>query len=182
MILSKNDLYITLETEKKFYIYSRKDYIKSFLTKNERYLLWKFQKALRKAEYHNNVTKNKLLYFINIRKKDKLGIKLGISIMINTIDSGLHIYHSGNIVVSHLAKIGKNVVFHGSNCIGNNGISLEVPTIGDNCDIGFGAIVIGKIELGNNIMIGCNAVVNKSFPCNSTIVGIPARLIKKQEK
>jgi len=49
------------------------------------------------------------------------------------------------------------------------------PTIGDNCYIGPGAVILGGIVLGDNVKIGANAVVTKSFPDgNVTLIGIPA--------
>ena len=93
---------------------------------------------------------------------------------INTIDEGLIIYHSGEIVVSGLAKCGKNLKLHGNNCIGNNGKDGNAPCIGDNCDVGFGAVIIGDIKLGDNIKIGANAVVNKNFK-EGILVGVPAK-------
>ena len=178
MITNKKKLKRIIKMEKKYYFDSRKDFIKSFLTSNERYKIWCFQKNLRCAEYHFNRHNfiHKIYYFCRIKKKNKLGIKLGIHMMINTIDEGLHIYHCGNIVISGLAKIGKNLKLHGSNCIGNNGKSESVPTLGNNVDLGFGSIVIGNVFLGDNCIVGANSVVLKSFPSDSRIVGIPGVL------
>ena len=73
---------------------------------------------------------------------------------------------------------------HGNNCIGNNGINLnKCPKIGNNVDIGYGATIIGDIEIADNIIIGANSLVNKSFlESNIIIAGIPARKIKNIEK
>lgn len=54
-----------------------------------------------------------------------------------------------------------------------------VPKIGDNCYIAAGARIIGGVEIGNNCVIGVNAVVTKSFPDNCIIAGIPAKVIKE---
>lgn len=55
--------------------------------------------------------------------------------------------------------------------------------IGDNCIIYPGAKIFGEIKIGNNCVIGANAVVNKSFPDNSIIGGIPGKLLRlKDEK
>lgn len=51
-----------------------------------------------------------------------------------------------------------------------------VPTIGDNVQIGAGAVLIGKIHIGNNCIVGANAVVTKDVPDNSIAVGVPARI------
>ena len=52
------------------------------------------------------------------------------------------------------------------------------PTIGDDVWIGPGARILGDISIGNNSVIGANAVVTKSFPANSVVGGVPARLLK----
>jgi len=141
----------------------------------------RFQRRLRKIEYLSNVKKNNfwsncflfLLEFINHR----LETRLGLTIPKNVFGPGLCIVHHGTIVVSHLAKIGENCRIHPSTSIGEyNG----APEIGRNVYIGPGAKIFGNIKIGDNVAIGVNAVVNKSFPDNVTIGGIPARIISKK--
>jgi serine O-acetyltransferase len=56
-----------------------------------------------------------------------------------------------------------------------------VPRIGDNCYLGPGAKLFGAIVIGDNTVIGANAVVNKSFPNgNVTLGGVPARIISEK--
>ena len=70
----------------------------------------------------------------------------------------------------------KNCKLHGNNCIGNKGNSNETPVIGDNADLGFGSVVIGNVRIANNVTVGANAVVTKSFDEDgSVIVGVPAK-------
>ena len=54
--------------------------------------------------------------------------------------------------------------------------------IGDNVYIGVGAKVLGNIRIGNNVKIGANAVVIKDVPDNATVVGVPARVVKINNK
>ena len=97
----------------------------------------------------------------------------------NVFDEGLTIFHFDGIVVNGEAKIGKNCKLHGKNCIGNKGYINKAPIIGDNCDIGVSATIIGDIKLGNNITVAAGAVVVDSFEEDDiTIGGIPARKIK----
>lgn len=64
--------------------------------------------------------------------------------------------------------------------IGANGGSHKAPKIGDNVYIGPGAVIFGDIEIADGCYVGANAVVNKSFlEPNSVIVGIPAKVVKK---
>lgn len=78
------------------------------------------------------------------------------------------------------ARVGKNCKLHGNNCIGNKGISQEVPVIGDNVDIGFGASVIGGVTIGDNVIIAAGSVVTHSFPKgNVVLAGVPACILKE---
>lgn len=175
MICTKTDLKKYLNIEKRIYFKNKKDYIIKKMSNNEKYYIWKFQKHLRLAEYHYNKgrTINKLIYCYHINRKNKIGNQLGIFICINTVEEGLAIYHSGEIVVSGMSKCGKNLKLHGNNCIGNKGKDGERPIIGDNCDMGFGAVIIGNVKIGNDVKVGANAVVNKSFE-GGILVGVPA--------
>lgn len=181
MIKSKKELREVIRLEKPFYMPKRAA-MENLVTSDNKSKIYKFIKLLRKTEYHHNNKSmiHKLLYIINRRKKNILGRKLGIEIWDNSFDSGLLIYHAGNIVVNGNAKIGKNCKLHGSNCIGNNGISgNDCPVIGDNVRIGVGAKIIGNVRIASNITIAAGAVVVDSFEEEGiTIGGVPARKIK----
>ena len=183
MISDRKKLMHVFNLEKKAYIENKKDYIKKVLSGNEKIDIWRFQKHLRKAEYYYN-QKNKIffpLYAYHIYRKNCIGKRIGIFACINTIDEGLIIYHSGEIVVSGLAKCGKNLKLHGNNCIGNKGLDGYAPKIGNNCDVGFGAVIIGDVALGDDIKVGANAVVNKNFK-SGVLVGVPAKEIENERK
>lgn len=95
------------------------------------------------------------------------------------IGSGLSLFHPYEIMLNKHVKIGQNVTIR-------NGVTIGVKfqggyggaVIGDNVDIGTGAKIIGQISIGNNSIIGANAVVTKSFPSNSVIAGVPAKLLR----
>ena len=117
------------------------------------------------------------LYIIARKRRNELGNKLSVDIREQTFGEGLVIYHN-NIVVNGWARVGKNCKLHGNNVIGNNGITSCTPVIGDNVDIGAGAIIIGDVTLADNIKIGAGAVVVKSCLVNgATLVGVPAHTI-----
>lgn len=182
MIKSKQDLREYLNYEKKLYLFhNKRDNIFNFIQCGRNYVIWKYIKILRKTEYFynkkNSICRN-IMCSIYRRRKNKLGMKLGIEIGENCFKKGLLIYHSGNIVINSKARIGENCKLHGDNCIGNNGKEEEVPVIGNNVEIGVGAKILGGITLTDNIKIGANAVVVKD--CNNlgkTLVGIPAKEI-----
>ena len=64
--------------------------------------------------------------------------------------------------------------------IGNRKTKDDCPIIGDNCDVGAGAKILGAI-IGNNVSIGANAVVITNIPDNATAVGVPAKIILKKQ-
>lgn len=142
--------------------------------------IWRFQRLLRKIEYYTN-TKNKFIYkpYISLLKFRyyRLGSILGFSIPINVFGPGLNIAHVGTVVVNGNAKIGKNCRIHACTNIGTQaGYKDKAPRIGDNVYIGPGVKIYGDITIGNDIAIGANSVVNKSFVEDGiTIGGIPAK-------
>lgn len=82
------------------------------------------------------------------------------------------------IIISPYAKIGAHSYIYQQVTIGDDGKHWSnVPEIGDNCSIGAGAKLIGKIKIGNNVKIGANAVVVEDIPDNSTVVCHKARII-----
>ena len=147
------------------------------------YYITKYLVYLRKQEYYINTAGTnrvkKLLALYYERKKHNLGNKLGFYIGPNSFKEGLSIYHHGTVIVNPNARIGINCKLHGNNCIGNDGKSEDCPKIGDNVEVGFGAVIIGGIQIADGIKIGANAIVNKSFTePGITIAGVPARRVK----
>lgn len=111
-------------------------------------------------------------------------IFLGVTIRSQTdIGPGLYIGHTGVIRIHPNAKIGKNLSIGQCVTIGEKGPGhgAGVPTIGDNVYIGVGAKVLGGITIGNNVKIGANAVVIADVPDNSTVVGIPAHIVRSKK-
>jgi serine O-acetyltransferase len=175
-------------------IQSRNDY-KSFCIADQKSLgiekrslsnfsndILRFEIRLRKLELALNGSKNPLLVFHRRILFKKISVKLGYSISPNTIGPGLSIAHRGTIIVNGGAQIGANCRLHVDVNIGTEaGKSDAAPSIGDNCYIGPGAKIFGKIVIGPNTVIGANSVVNRSFPeGNQTIAGIPAKVISQK--
>ena len=91
----------------------------------------------------------------------------------------MNIYHGGSIIINPAVRAGKNCSLHGANCIGNNGLTPDVPRLGDGVDLGYGAVVIGNVEIADNVKIGANAVVNRSvLEPGCTVAGVPAKIVK----
>lgn len=95
-------------------------------------------------------------------------MKLGFSIDPDTLGYGVLIPHWGTIVVGR-NTIGNYAVLHTNICISGNG-----KQIGDGLYMATGAKITAKINLGDGITVGANAVVNKSYGDNLLLVGIPA--------
>ena len=187
MITSKKELKEYIAADNKWY--ATDDFKSKIIARFAKYPQREFKlflNCLRKQEYYiNTANGNKIKGFLGLyyeRKKNALGMKLGIEISPNCFGKGLQIWH-GNIVVNSAVKAGENCILHGGNCIGNNGKSDEVPTIGSNVDIGYGAVIIGNIKIADKCIIGANALINKSFDeSGSVIVGVPAKMISSNNK
>lgn len=95
------------------------------------------------------------------------------------IGSGLFIDHGMGVVIGQTAEVGENVTLYQGVTLG--GTSLQRgkrhPTIGNNVTIGENAAVLGAITVGENSKIGGGSVVVKDVPPNSTVVGIPGRVV-----
>ncbi len=102
--------------------------------------------------------------------------KTALEISTTDIGGGLIIQHGFSTVIS-AEKIGKNCKIYQQVTIGFNH-DLKAPVIGDNVEVCCGAKVIGGITIGDNVLIGANAVVVKDVPSNCVVAGVPARIIK----
>ena len=112
---------------------------------------------------------------MHFRKHKSLGRKLGFTIGYDTLGYGCVIPHWGTIVVGNNNRIGKYPVLQTSTCISGNG-----KIIGDGLYLATGAKITSKLVLGNNISIGANSLVNKSFEGDDAMLGgMPAKFIKE---
>ena len=88
--------------------------------------------------------------------------------------------HFGGIVISGYAEFGDNCRIRSGVVVGIRRVGEHsAPVIGNNVDIGVGAKLLGAIRIGNNVLIGANAVVLENVPDNSIAVGVPA-VIKRR--
>ena len=106
---------------------------------------------------------------------------MGIEIGPNCFGKGLSIWHGGSIIVNPSVRAGENCVLRGANCIGNDGKMDKNPVLGDNVELGYGAVIIGNVTIADNTKIGANAVVNHSIEeSGCTYVGVPARKVQRK--
>ena len=107
------------------------------------------------------------------------------------IGKNLFIDHGMGVVIGETSEIGNNVTIYHAVTLGGSSPSVDSerqrhekrhPTIGDDVVIGSGAQIIGPIKVGNKSRIASNAVVVKDVPDNATMVGIPAKAVKLENK
>lgn len=101
-----------------------------------------------------------------------------------TIGKRLFIDHGSCVVIGETVTIGDNCIIYHGVTLGGTGKIIDVsskrhPDIGNNVLIGSGAKVLGAIKVGDNSKIGANAVVLTDVPKNSTVVGVPGKIIVK---
>ena len=91
----------------------------------------------------------------------------------------LSIEHHGCIVIHGASVIGDDCLIRHGVTLGNTGYDdpFGAPTIGDRVQIGAGAKIIGRITVGNDAIIGANAVVIRDVPANVVVGGVPARTL-----
>jgi serine O-acetyltransferase len=86
-------------------------------------------------------------------------------------------YKGIGVVIHKDSVIGNDCIIGPQVTIGGKSGDRRPPVIGNNVYIASGAKIIGDIHIGDNCVIGVNAVVNKSFPANTVLAGIPAKQI-----
>lgn len=103
------------------------------------------------------------------------GAKIGKRVLID---------HGGGVVVGETTEIGNDVVIYQGVTLGGTSTKKvkRHPTLGNNIVVGCGAKILGNIKIGDNCQIGANSVVIKDVPPNSTVVGIPARIVVHEGK
>jgi len=86
-------------------------------------------------------------------------------------------------VVSGYARFGNDCRIRNGVVVGLSRVEDPcAPIIGDNVDIGAGAKILGPITIGNNVLIGANAVVVRDVPDNSLAVGVPAVIKPRRQR
>ena len=107
------------------------------------------------------------------------------------LGKNLFIDHGRGVVIGETSEVGDNVTIYHAVTLGGSSPSIDSekqrhekrhPTIGHDVVIGSGAQIIGPVKVGNNSRIAANAVVVKDVPENATMVGIPAKAVKLDNK
>ena len=99
------------------------------------------------------------------------------------IGAGLFIDHGMGVVIGETTEIGEDVTLYQGVTLGGTSLAKgkRHPTLGDGVVIGAGAKVLGAITIGEGSRVGANAVVVRSVPSGSVVVGVPGEIVKPKE-
>ena len=100
-----------------------------------------------------------------------------------TLGPGFFIDHGMGVVIGETAEVGADVTLYHGVTLGGTSLNKgkRHPTIGDRAVIGAGAKVLGAITIGADSRIGANAVVVRSVPENSVVVGVPGQIVRRSQ-
>lgn len=100
-----------------------------------------------------------------------------------TIGKGFFIDHGMGVVIGETAEIGANVTLYHGVTLGGTSLNKgkRHPTLEHDVVVGAGAKILGAITIGANSRVGANAVVVKSVPANSVVVGIPGEVVVRSQ-
>lgn len=119
--------------------------------------------------------------WISQRAAHKTGIEIHPGAKIG---KGLFIDHGSGVIIGETTVIGNNVTLYQGVTLGGTGKEKgkRHPTIRDNVMISAGAKVIGSFTVGENSKIGAGSVVLREVPPNCTVVGVPGRIVRRNDK
>jgi len=122
-----------------------------------------------------------LARYISQRGVRKTGIEIHPGARIG---KGLFIDHGNGVIIGETAVIGDNVTIYQGVTLGGTGKEhgKRHPTVEDNVMISAGAKVLGSFTIGANSKIGAGSVVLSEVPPGSTVVGVPGRVVKRNDQ
>jgi serine O-acetyltransferase len=123
------------------------------------------------------------LYHLVELWRRRAAIKFGVYIdPATSIGAGLYLGHPLGIVINRRCVIGADCSISQHVTLGskNREPNKGCPTLGDRVYLGPGAVVIGAIQLGDDVAVGANAVVTKDAPAMAVVVGVPGRIVSSR--
>lgn len=178
--MNKNEHYATIKSD--LFRYAGTSNIKTFVRQMMVSPGFKYTYALRKCQYYTKKNNpNYYFYRYLLRKyKYKFGYEIPDGVKVG---KGFFINHLGGILINPEAVIGDNVNITKGLTIGqtNRGKNKGVPTIGNSVWIGANATIVGKITIGDNVLIAPNSYVHSDVPSNSIVTGNPAEIIANEK-
>lgn len=140
----------------------------------------KYMIAWRKASFYKRTSLPGIWYRFCL---NSLSIRSGIQIPTDTkIGKGFFIAHFGTIIINPAVVMGNNINIAPGVVIGkaNRGEKKGVPTLGNNVWIGANSVIVGKISIGNDVLIAPGAYVNMDVPEHSIVIGNPGTIHFKE--
>lgn len=100
------------------------------------------------------------------------------------IGKGFFIDHGSGVIIGETAVVGNNVTLYQGVTLGGTGKEKgkRHPTLKDNVMVSAGAKILGSFTIGENSKIGAGSVVLRAVPPNCTVVGVPGRIVKRDDK
>lgn len=122
-----------------------------------------------------------LARWISQRAARKTGIEIHPGA---TIGKGLFIDHGSGVIIGETTIIGDNVTLYQGVTLGGTGKEQgkRHPTLEDNVMVSAGAKILGSFTIGENSKIGAGSVVLEEVPPNCTVVGVPGRIVRMNDK
>ncbi len=151
------------------------NFFKAYRNQGFRYLFF-----LRLCSFYK---KNPFIYYFSRIMIRHYSYKFGFQIPFTTkMGKGLYFSHFGTVVINKNVIIGENCNINHNVTIGrqNRGSKKGSPTIGNFVWMGTGSVIVGKITIGDNVLIAPNSYVNFDVPSNSVVIGNPARIVEKE--
>lgn len=184
MIKSKSDLKEYIRADQARYEKRHLPKIILWLIKEESTRIKHYLKILRYLEYYTNVQTHipiygKLLRYILEFIHRRLSYSMQLHILPNICGKGIRVVHLGGGIILNANKIGEQCTVSAGVIIGKKGANENRPYIGNNVNFSIGSKAIGRIVIGNNVIVAPNSVVIKDIPDNCILSGVPARIIKK---
>ena len=135
----------------------------------------------RRAHFYYKHNLKFLARYVSQKAVRKTGIEIHPGA---TIGRRLVIDHGVGIVIGETTEIGDDVLIYQGVTLGGTGkdVGKRHPTIGNNVMISAGAKVLGPFKIGDNSRVAAGAVVLNEVPPNSTVVGVPARVVRQDGK
>lgn len=109
--------------------------------------------------------------------------RYGLDIQMDRIGDGLYLGHAHNINVNPRAVIGKNCNLAKGVTIGqeNRGKRMGAPILGDRVWVGTNAVIVGRIVIGEDVLIAPNSYVNCDVPAHSVVIGNPCTVLQRED-
>lgn len=150
----------------------------------EVFFLYPGVKAIRMHRVAHFYYKHNLMFlarYVSQKAARKTGIEIHPGA---TIGRRLVIDHGTGVVIGETTEIGDDVLIYQGVTLGGTGkdTGKRHPTIGNNVMISAGAKVLGPFKIGDNSRVAAGAVVLNEVPPNSTVVGVPARVVRQDGK